>query len=110
MGVDRFGPWYGWVNCDLRHLVESILYLRGLPVDVLLTSHGGMLTSHIDAAWHQALRHLLKREQGVATRLEKGLPPETIVTEGIFSNRKRRCRNPRLDGRLTHPALMPVWS
>jgi hydroxyacylglutathione hydrolase len=94
MGVDRFGPWYGWVNCDLRHLVESILHLRGLPVDVLLTSHGGMLTSRIDAAWHQALRHLLKREQGVATRLEAGLRPETIVAEGIFFKQKAQVPEP----------------
>lgn len=94
MGVDRFGPWYGWQECDLRHLVASIFKLRGLPVDVLLTSHGGMFTAHIDAAWNRTLRHLREREKGVATRLEKGLSPETIVAEGIFFPQKSQVPEP----------------
>ena len=94
MGVDRFGPWYGWGDCDLRHLVASILELRGLAVEVLLTSHGGMLTANIDAAWNQALRHLLNREKGVATRLGKGLRPEAIVAEGIFFPQKSKVPEP----------------
>ena len=94
MGVDRFGPWYGWEDCDLRQLVASILKLRGLPVDVLLTSHGGMYTANIGDVWDHALRHLLEREKGVATRLEKGLCPETIVAEGIFFPQKSQVPQP----------------
>jgi glyoxylase-like metal-dependent hydrolase (beta-lactamase superfamily II) len=94
MGVDRFGPWYGWVDCDLRHLVASILKLRELPVDVLLTSHGGMRTSNIGAVWDRALGLLLEREISVATRLENGLTPEAIVAEGIFFMQKSQVPEP----------------
>lgn len=94
MGVDRFGPWYGWADCDLRHLVASILKLRELPVDVLLTSHGGMRTSNIRAVWDRALRLLLEREKSVATRLEKGFTPEAIVAEGIFFIQKSQVPEP----------------
>jgi len=94
MGIDRFGPWYGWADCDLRHLVASILTLRGLPVDVLLTSHGGIITSSIDAAWDRTLAHLLEREKGVAKRLENGLSPDAIVAEGIFFSQKSHVPEP----------------
>lgn len=94
MGVDRFGPWYGWGDCDLRYIVASILKLRSLDVEVLLTSHGGMLTSNIGTAWDHALRLLLERERGVATRLEKGLSPEAIVAGGIFFPHKSQVPEP----------------
>jgi glyoxylase-like metal-dependent hydrolase (beta-lactamase superfamily II) len=94
MGVDRFGPWYGWADCDLRQLVEAILSLRSLPVDVLLTSHGGMLTSGIPEAWDLALKRLVERENHVAQRLEKGHRPEAIVAEGIFFPQKAQVPEP----------------
>jgi len=94
MGVDRFGPWFGWKDCDLRALVGAILFLRGLPVNVLLTSHGGLLTSGIRQAWDQALALLLEREARVARRLEEGGEPEAIVAEGIFFPRKDHVPEP----------------
>ena len=94
MGVDRFGPWYGWTDCDLRRLVEAILTLRGLSVHVLLTSHGGMLTSDIQKAWDRVLKHLVDRENRVAQQLEKGCRPEAIVAEGIFFPQKSQVPEP----------------
>jgi hydroxyacylglutathione hydrolase len=95
MGVDRFGPWYGWVDCDLRRLVDAILTLRSLPVDILLTSHGGMITSAcIQEAWDLTLQHLIDRENSVAQRLEKGLTPDAIVAEGIFFPNKSNVPQP----------------
>lgn len=94
MGIDRFGPWFGWTDCDLRDLVASILVLRGLDVNVLLTSHGGMMTSDIRDAWDLALVRLLKREAGIHERMEKGLAPAAIVAEGIFFPHKERVPEP----------------
>lgn len=94
MGIDRFGPWYGWEDCDLPRLVATILTLRGLPAEILLTSHGGMLTSGIDDAWQLALQRLVDREAGVAKRLDQGLSPETIVTQGIFFLEKTKVPEP----------------
>ena len=64
------------------------------PSDVLLTSHGGMLTTDIGAAWDHALQRLLEREKRVAARLEKGLTPEAIVAEGIFFPTKSQVPEP----------------
>ena len=94
LGVDRFGPWFGWTDCDLEVLVMSILVLRGLPVDILLTSHGGMMTSGIRDAWDLALARLLGRETIVAEGMEKGLSPEAIVAKGIFFPQKKGVPEP----------------
>ena len=94
LGIDRFGPWYGWRDCDLGDLVAAIFTLRGLPVDVLLTSHGGMLTCGIRAAWDRALKCLVDRERVVALKLDQGLPPEAIVAQGIFFPHKERVPEP----------------
>lgn len=94
LGLDRFGPWYGWSECDLRDLVAAILSLRQLPTDVLLTSHGGMLTAGINSAWDLALSRLMQREKHVAVRLEKGLRPDEIIAEGVFFPSKSSVPEP----------------
>ena len=94
LGVDRFGPWCGWSECDLLSLVSSILTLRELPTDVLLTSHGGMLTTGIRDAWDLALRRLLQRETFIRKRLDRGLSPEAIVEKGIFFPQKTGVPEP----------------
>ncbi len=94
MGVDRFGPWYGWVDCDLRELIASILKLRSLDVQVLLTSHGGVVTSGIEDAWNEGLRRITKREQRIRDQLEAGKGKEDIVDEGVFFRNKSRVPEP----------------
>ena len=94
LGVDRFGPWYGWSECNLQALVAAILSLRQLPVNVLLTSHGGILTKDIDRAWNLTLNRLVKREKQVATRLEKGFSPDEIISEGVFFQNKSKVPEP----------------
>jgi glyoxylase-like metal-dependent hydrolase (beta-lactamase superfamily II) len=94
LGVDRFGPWYGWVECHLLQLVEAILTLRDLPTAVLLTSHGGMLTSGIREAWDRALVHLIQREDAVRRRLDDGQEPAVIIDKGIFFPQKNKAAEP----------------
>jgi glyoxylase-like metal-dependent hydrolase (beta-lactamase superfamily II) len=94
MGVDRFGPWYGWQDCDLKELLASILRLRGLNVNLLLTSHGGIIFRDINTAWDLALARVARREASIRERLDRGMDKTAIVAEGIFFPNKGAVREP----------------
>ncbi len=94
MGVDRFGPWYGWVDCDLKQLVDSILKLRSMDVDLLLTSHGGMISEGILQCWNQGLKQIMEREQFVRDGLDLGKKKAEIVEQGIFFKNKSAVKEP----------------
>ncbi|NNF99607.1 MAG: MBL fold metallo-hydrolase [Desulfobacteraceae bacterium] len=87
MGVDRFGPWYGWPDCDLVKMIDAMFRLRAMPVTTLLTSHGGLFTTGIVERWDRALGHLMDREKRIVKGLEEGLEKERIVASGIFFKR-----------------------
>lgn len=94
MGVDAFGPWYGWVDCDLKQLVASILRLRGLPVDLMLTSHGGIFDSGIEKAWDEGLLAIERRERMIREKLDRGMTKAAIVEEGVFFRSKSPVSEP----------------
>ncbi len=94
MGLDRFGPWYGWVDCDLAKMVESYLRLKALDARVLLTSHGGVITKDIPAAWDGALGEIFRREGKVESWLDQGWDREHMVREGLFFPNKDAVAEP----------------
>ena len=94
MGLDRFGPWYGWQDCDIKKIIESILRLASLDVKMILTSHGGIIQGDIHQAWSNSMDHILKRETRIRQQLDKGLDPEKIIEEGVFFSRKKSVAPP----------------
>jgi hydroxyacylglutathione hydrolase len=94
MGIDRFGPWYGWPNCDLVALVGSLMRLRGLPQKLLLTSHGGIVSSGFETVWTHAISQVVAREVRLQMDLDAGRSKEEIVAEGIFFTNKARAPQP----------------
>lgn len=94
MGIDRFGPWYAWPNCDLVALVGSLLRLRGLPLKLLVTSHGGMVKADFEGAWTRAIRQVLAREARIEADLDAGHSGEEIVAAGIFFRNKAKAPEP----------------
>jgi hydroxyacylglutathione hydrolase len=94
MGIDRLGPWYGWQDCSIEAIVDSILSLRSLEVSLLLTSHGGVITRDIRQRWDRALLHILDREQRILKALEQGLSREEIINEGVCYPSKDTMREP----------------
>lgn len=94
MGIDRFGPWYAWLNCDLVALVGSLLRMRGLPLKLLLTSHGGIVKADFDTAWTHAIAQVLSREACLEMDLGAGRTREEIVAEGIFFTNKAKAPEP----------------
>jgi glyoxylase-like metal-dependent hydrolase (beta-lactamase superfamily II) len=89
MGIDRFGPWYGWPNSDLISLVGSLLRMRGLPLKLLLTSHGGMVHADFEALWTEAIAKVLRREARLQLDLEAGRSRDEVVEKGIFFTGKQ---------------------
>ncbi len=94
LGLDRFGPWYGWYNCDLAALVESICRLRAMDVRILVTSHGGMITNNHKEAWNLVLKKIQERERRIISGLEKGLSRQRLIKEGIFFCHKDKVAEP----------------
>ena len=85
MGLDRFGPWYGWPDCDLEGIVQSIDRLSRLDLDLILTSHGGVINKEdIPGAWQSSLFSLLKRERRILDQMDAGLSQEEILKNGVF--------------------------
>jgi hydroxyacylglutathione hydrolase len=94
MGLDRFGPWYGWADCSILDFVHSILQLDGLEIKTVLTSHGGVVNNNIHDRLKACLRQLVTREQTVDRQLEQGRTKAQIVSSGLFFNNKDAVKDP----------------
>jgi hydroxyacylglutathione hydrolase len=86
LGLDRFGPWYGWKNCSINEIVQSLLKLDTMPIELILTSHGGIIIKeedihHIIA---DSLAHIKEREKKIVEKLDKGMSHAEIIEQGIF--------------------------
>jgi glyoxylase-like metal-dependent hydrolase (beta-lactamase superfamily II) len=89
LGLDRFGPWYGWQNCDLRELVLSLLRLDGLKIDLILSSHGGMIRKKISEIFMAKIQDILRRERRIQEQLSAGETEADIVEKGVFYLHKK---------------------
>ena len=94
VGLDRFGPWYGWADCNIKTIVESLLRLDGLQVELILTSHGGMIKNKIRNAFLKSIRHILEREEKIIRKLDKGMTKQDIIAQGIFYPHTKKIREP----------------
>lgn len=95
MGLDRFGPWYGWQDCDICEIVNSLLRLDGMDLATVLTSHGGILRGEeIRQAIQAALAMLVTREVRIRELLEDGRGEQEIVAQGVFFRKKDKVPDP----------------
>ncbi len=94
LGLDRFGPWYGWVSCEIEPYIESLLKLQSFKAETLLTSHNGIIHSNIDQAWDDSLRHFFKRERFIRDQLDEGKSINEILEKGVFYANKDRIKEP----------------
>jgi len=97
LGLDRFGPWYGWNDCDIKKTVESILRLSKMQINLILTSHGGILKKDIQTAWKKAIHHLVAREEKIRGKRDMGLKPSEIINQGVFFSDKSKVAQPMRD-------------
>lgn len=94
MGLDRFGPWYGWTDGNIKTIVESLLRLDGLQIELILTSHGGMIKKDIRNVFLKSIRHILEREEKILYRLDKGMDKKDIIAQGIFYPHRKKIQEP----------------
>ncbi len=84
MGLDRFGPWYGWSDCNIKRIIDSILRLDGMDVNLVLTSHGGLIRDEIQKQWAGCIQEIVKRERDIIEKLDRGLDAADIIQQGVF--------------------------
>ncbi len=94
LGLGKFGPWYGWESCDIKSYIESLLKLKSLKTDILLTSHEGMNHSDFDLIWDSCLSHFFKRENSIRKQLEAGKTKQEILATGVYFTNKDRVEEP----------------
>ncbi|EMS78916.1 MBL fold metallo-hydrolase [Desulfotignum phosphitoxidans] len=94
LGLDRFGPWYGWQNCDIRDLVFSLLRLDGMQINLILSSHGGMIQKGISDIFMAKIKEILQREHHIEKQLSKGKSEAQIIENGVFYLHKKKVPQP----------------
>ncbi|MEX1314540.1 MAG: MBL fold metallo-hydrolase [Desulfotignum sp.] len=94
LGLDRFGPWYGWQNCDIRDLVTSLLRLDGMKIDLVLSSHGGMIQNGISDIFMARIKEMLRREHRIQHQLSAGKSEADIIETGVFYPHKKKVKPP----------------
>jgi glyoxylase-like metal-dependent hydrolase (beta-lactamase superfamily II) len=94
LGLDRFGPWYGWQNCDIRDLVTSLLRLDGMRIDLVLSSHGGMIQKGISDIFMAGITEMLRREHHILLQLSAGRSEADIIENGVFYTQKKKVKPP----------------
>ncbi len=94
LGLDRFGPWYGWQNCDIRDLVTSLLRLDGMKIDLIVSSHGGMIQKGISDIFMAKIVEILRREHRIYDLLSKGESEAKIIEKGVFYMHKDKVSPP----------------
>jgi glyoxylase-like metal-dependent hydrolase (beta-lactamase superfamily II) len=85
LGLDRFGPWYGFPNCRLGDFLNSIDKVRDLKAKRLFSSHGQVILDSPDQALAGCRTIIETRHAKILRAWEKGLRtvPE-IAACGVF--------------------------
>ena len=82
IGVDTFGPWYGWRDANLEEYISSIAKLIELDARLLVTSHGGIIKHNVKGALQRCLRVMRHREELIARDLDAGLDAAACASKG----------------------------
>jgi glyoxylase-like metal-dependent hydrolase (beta-lactamase superfamily II) len=82
IGVDSFGPWYGWKDAKLDDYVRSIWRLAQMDADLLVTSHGGIVDADIRQVLLECLGVLRRREAAIRRDLDAGMDEGAITDRG----------------------------
>lgn len=90
LGLDVFGPWYGWRDADIEAVVKSLLGLKELDAEVVLTGHAGRLEDGLGPLADRALEKVLARERLVSQMVGQGLDPRQMAGRGLYYPRLER--------------------
>ena len=102
MGLNRFGLWYGWKDCNLVRCVESLLELKSMKPALLLTSHEGIIRENIEETIDLGIKIIFQREAMIEKKLGDGSSRQEIIDEGIFYKNKKKAGEPM-------KSFMTIW-
>ena len=94
IGLDIFGPWYAFQHCNLLEYIDSLLRLMTLDIEIIVTSHGGVISKHADSALRDCLKTIYDRENNIREDLEKGYSRDEIVRKGVLYGDKDSLEEP----------------
>jgi len=94
LGLGPFGPWYGFKDCSIPLYVESLLKLKALQPELLLTGHDGVISRDIERVFDRCLEVILSREEAIRRSREKGVSRDSVVEEGIYFKNKEKAKGP----------------
>lgn len=88
LGLDRFGPWYGFPHCNLSDFLESIKKARELDAKQLFSSHRPVIREGVGEAIDRIKTIIERRHEQVLNAWSKGKKTiKEITQEGIFYQR-----------------------
>jgi len=88
LGLDRFGPWYGFPHCNLNDFLASIKTARELDAKQLFSSHSPVIREGVGRAIDRCKTIIEKRHEHVLDAWNKGKRTiKEIAREGIFYQR-----------------------
>lgn len=94
IGVDAFGPWYGWEDARIPEYVASVERLVALDATLLVTSHGGIVRDDIEATLRGCVDVMRQRERCIREDLEAGLDLDACARRGHIYGDLTRFRPP----------------
>jgi glyoxylase-like metal-dependent hydrolase (beta-lactamase superfamily II) len=104
IGLDRFGPWYGFNHCRLKEYLASIEELRRYPARLLLGSHSDPVAeADIRIAIAGLRSKIMQRHEAILRAVEKlGPRAEDLVNHGLIFPKDYRVPKP-------WPAVFHFW-
>lgn len=85
LGLDRFGPWYGFPHCNLRDFLLSLHTARQLGAKRLFSSHRAPVLEKTSAVIDRCKEIIEKRHEQILQAWHKGKRTlKEIAQEGIF--------------------------
>jgi len=88
LGLDRFGPWYGFPHCNLNDFLASIKKARELGAKQLFSSHSPVVRERVGEAIDRIEAIIERRHEKVLNAWNKGKKTvKEIAQEGIFFQR-----------------------
>jgi glyoxylase-like metal-dependent hydrolase (beta-lactamase superfamily II) len=85
LGMDSFGPWYGFPHCNLKEYVASIEKVRALQPKRVLSSHGPVILENPDQAFARCLEVIESRHAKLMAAWTEGTRGlQELADLGIF--------------------------
>lgn len=103
LGLDRFGPWYGFPHCSLHDYLKSINMAYAVGAKRLFSSHGPIILENTEKAIERCRNIIENRHEQVLNAWDKGKRTiKEIAGEGIF------YQNTEIFGKCLVP-VMEYW-